>query len=141
MAKFGIKCGPNFMSIFGAFMQAVCTVSFGFLTFVQDLRAFLGLSYLLRALDGIAVVVAWNAIVSILMKCFPNKVSTLMSITEMTFGLGYSVGPVIGNVDNIVHKMAFQNCVFTCYQLFVCISQLFVCISQLFVYIIQRFVY
>ena len=42
--------------------------------------------------------VAWNAVVSILIKCFPNKVSTIMSCTEMTFGLGYSIGPAIGAI-------------------------------------------
>ena len=35
---------------------------------------------------------SWAAGVSILMKLFPNKVSQIMSWTEMLFGLGYMLG-------------------------------------------------
>ena len=35
---------------------------------------------------------AWGAGVSILMKLFPNRVSQIMSWTEMLFGLGYMLG-------------------------------------------------
>ena len=49
----------------------------------------------LRFLDGVADAAAWGAGVSILMKLFPNKVSTIMSWTEMLFGLGYMLGKII----------------------------------------------
>ena len=51
----------------------------------------------LRFLDGVADAAAWGAGVSILMKLFPNKVSTIMSWTEMLFGLGYMLGKIIEN--------------------------------------------
>ena len=51
-----------------------------------------------RALGGIADVAAWGAVLSILMKLFPSKVSTIMSWTEMFFGLGYMLGPALGSV-------------------------------------------
>lgn len=44
-----------------------------------------------------ADVIAWNAVISILMKLFPEKVSTIMSWTEMLFGLGYTLGPALGS--------------------------------------------
>ena len=47
-----------------------------------------------RFLDGVADAAAWGAGVSILMKLFPNKVSTIMSWTEMLFGLGYMLGKI-----------------------------------------------
>ena len=50
-----------------------------------------------RFLDGVADAAAWGAGVSILMKLFPNKVSTIMSWTEMLFGLGYMLGKIIEN--------------------------------------------
>ena len=77
---------------FGAFVQAVCGIGFGFLKYIDNLNAFLAFSYLLRALSGIADAASWSSVLSILMKLFPNKVSTIMSWTEMLFGLGYMLG-------------------------------------------------
>ncbi len=51
----------------------------------------------LRALGGIADVAAWGAVLSILMKLFPSKVTTIMSWTEMFFGLGFMLGPALGS--------------------------------------------
>lgn len=43
-------------------------------------------------MDGLADAAGWGAGVSILMKLFPSKVSTIMAWTEMLFGLGYMLG-------------------------------------------------
>ena len=51
---------------------------------------------MLRVLDGMGNAAAWGAILSIMMKLYPGNVATIMSSTEMIFGLGYSVGPAIG---------------------------------------------
>ena len=53
---------------------------------------------MLRFLDGMGDAAAWGAIISIMMKLYPDKVATIMSWTEMAFGLGYSLGPAIGGV-------------------------------------------
>lgn len=50
----------------------------------------------LRALDGMADAASWGAILSVMMKLYPDKVATIMSSNEMIFGLGYALGPVIG---------------------------------------------
>ncbi len=90
-------------------------MAFGFLTYIEGANLFIGLSYLLRysylhfqlcqeknhiiifrALGGIADVAAWGAVISILMKIFPSKVTTIMSWTEMFFGLGYMLGKHLG---------------------------------------------
>ena len=34
----------------------------------------------------------WGSVVSILMKIFPNHVTTIASTTEMLFGFGYMIG-------------------------------------------------
>ena len=41
---------------------------------------------------------AWGAIITIMMKLYPDKVARIMSWAEMTLGLGYSLGPSIGGV-------------------------------------------
>ncbi len=43
-------------------------------------------------MDGVGVAAAWGSIVSIMMKLYPDKVSTIMSWTEMAFGFGYTIG-------------------------------------------------
>ena len=41
---------------------------------------------------------SWVAIISVMMKLYPNKVASIMSCTDMVYGLGYSLGPAIGGV-------------------------------------------
>jgi MFS family permease len=76
----------------GAFLQAICGLAFGFLTYITNLNAFLGIAYLLRAIAGMADVAAWGAVLAVLMTLFPTKVSKIMAWTEMFFGLGYMIG-------------------------------------------------
>ena len=45
-----------------------------------------------RALDGLADAAGWGAVLAILMKLYPDKVSQIMSWTELFFGLGYTIG-------------------------------------------------
>ncbi|TRY80689.1 hypothetical protein TCAL_09016 [Tigriopus californicus] len=96
-AKYGNRIGPKLLYNVGALVQGCQGIAFGFLTYVDNLGWFLGLSYFLRALDGLADAAAWGAILSILMKMWPNKVASIMSWTELCFGLGYTVGPAIGS--------------------------------------------
>ena len=49
-------------------------------------------SFSCRFLDGTAFAATWASSVSILMKVFPNKVSTIIAWNEMFFGLGYALG-------------------------------------------------
>ena len=44
------------------------------------------------AFDGAADAAAWVAVIAILMQLYPDKVATIISWTEMVFGLGYAVG-------------------------------------------------
>lgn len=96
--KFGAQIGPKLLLNLGAFTQGCVGVSFGFLKYVQNTGTFLGLSYFLRFLDGMADAMSVAAGVSILMKLFPNKVSQVVAWTEMLFGLGYMLGPAVGSV-------------------------------------------
>jgi hypothetical protein len=46
--RFGPSIGLKYLYNFGAFVQALCGLAFGFLDYVTDVSAFLGLSYFLR---------------------------------------------------------------------------------------------
>ena len=45
---YGNKIGAKYVYNFGTFVQAIAAISFGFLTYIENLQAFLGLSYFLR---------------------------------------------------------------------------------------------
>ena len=96
--RWGNVIGAKILYNSGAYIQAVVGITFGFLTYINNTGLFIGLSYLLRALNGIADVAAWSAVVSILMKLYPTRVAQIMSWTEMFFGLGYMLGPALGSL-------------------------------------------
>ena len=58
----------------GSILQGVSGFLFGFLPYFKEVGAFIGLSYLLRFLEGMGTAMAWSAALGILMKIFPNKV-------------------------------------------------------------------
>ena len=90
--RFGAKIGAANLYRFGAFFQAICGIGFGFLEYVEDVTAFIWISYLLRAVSGIADAAGWGAVLSILMQLFPTKVARIMAWTETFFGLGFMIG-------------------------------------------------
>ena len=46
--RFGNAIGPKLLYNAGAYIQAVCGIAFGFLTYIEGANLFIGLSYLLR---------------------------------------------------------------------------------------------
>lgn len=46
--RFGTKIGPKLLYNCGAYLQAICGIAFGFLTYIDNVNVFIGLSYLLR---------------------------------------------------------------------------------------------
>ena len=53
--------------------------------------------YIYRFLGGLADAAAWGALISILMKLYPNQVTTIAAWTEMLVGFGYMIGKLILN--------------------------------------------
>jgi len=112
--RYGTKIGLKLLYNTGSFVQSIAGILFGCLDYVQHPGLFLGLSYTLRQIilscllincnvstgtyptcrfiSGVADAAAIGAVLSILMKLFPNKVSTVVSWTEMSFGLGWMLG-------------------------------------------------
>ena len=75
-----------------AFFQGICGMAFGFLTYVENVNVFLGLSYAIRIFHGMADVVAWGTLLTVLMTMYPDWVSKIMAWTEIFFGLGGMIG-------------------------------------------------
>ena len=95
-SKCGGCLGPKTLCIIGAIFQAFSTILFGFLKYTADQIVFVGMSYFLRFLSGIAEAAAWNASITILMTAFPTRMTTMMAWTEMSFGIGSCFGPSLG---------------------------------------------
>ena len=94
---YGSKIGSRTLFYIGSFSQGFIGLLFGLLQFVNSTWTFIVLSYILRFLNGVADAAVWGASLAILLKLFPDKVTTLMSYTEMCLGLGYILGPPIGS--------------------------------------------
>ena len=95
-SKCGGCLGPKTLCILGAIFQAVSAILFGFLKYTDDKIIFIGMSYFLRFLSGIAEAAAWTASITILMTAFPTRMTTMMAWTEMSFGVGSCFGPSLG---------------------------------------------
>ena len=92
----------------------VAAISFGCLTYVDDLILFLTLAYFLRILAGVGGAALWTAMLSLLLArskeiislrissllfyfSFPNSSGKVYSLVDATFGLGFTLGPVLGS--------------------------------------------
>ena len=61
--------------------------------------------FISRTLSGTADAAVWGTVVSILMKLFPKRVSTIAAWTETLFSFGYMLG-------NFAHKFSLQKKLF-----------------------------
>jgi len=100
-------CGPLFgkympvlgvyrVFIFGVLATAVCSSLFGLLTYIEHTWAFLGCSYGLRLLEGVAEAGAWSSVLTILSSEFKNHVTYVYSLTQASFGFAEILGPSVG---------------------------------------------
>ncbi|XP_059097668.1 MFS-type transporter SLC18B1-like [Tigriopus californicus] len=97
-AHFGSKIGPKLLYNVGGFVQGLAAFAFGSLEFVNGTWTFIGLSYVLRFIDGVANAACSATIVSILMTLIPGHESSITAWTEMFLGFGYMFGPVLGSL-------------------------------------------
>jgi len=64
--------------------QGVSGFLFAFLPYTGHVGWFIGLSYLLRFMEGVGTAMAWSSSLGILMKIFPNKVSYFYLSVNLT---------------------------------------------------------
>ena len=66
--------------------------AFGFVTYINNLKGFLAVSYLLRIWIGLTDGLSWIAVVSLLMAIYPKRVASIMAVTESIWGIGFAIG-------------------------------------------------
>ena len=79
-------------------MATTSAVLFGAITFVSDLSLFLLSAYLVRFLEGVSMAVLWSTVLAILLATYPTRPAAVYSLLDTTFGLGLSLGPVLGSL-------------------------------------------
>ncbi|KAM6139652.1 MFS-type transporter SLC18B1 isoform 3-T3 [Phoenicopterus ruber ruber] len=88
--------GAKFMFVAGMFVSGCVTILFGMLDKVPSGPMFIGLCFLVRAMDAIGFAAAMTASFSILAKAFPNNIATVLGSLEIFTGLGLVLGPPLG---------------------------------------------
>ena len=98
VGKYGTKVSQAYLNNLGAFIQSLCTLSFGFSHYINDVNSFLTLAYTLRIVLGIANAASFVSLLAALMTLYPNKVAKIVAATELFFGIGYMLGPSLGGL-------------------------------------------
>ena len=79
----------------GTGLHAICGLAFGLVVYIDNVDFFLGMSILLRFLQGIGDAASWGAVLAVLMTLFPANESKISAGTELFFGLGMTIGKII----------------------------------------------
>ena len=74
--RYGSKIGAKFCFISGAVLEGVSAVLFAFLMYCENTGTFIGLSYVLRIIQGVGTSMCWSSSLGILQQIFPNKHNT-----------------------------------------------------------------
>ncbi|NXX90498.1 S18B1 protein, partial [Centropus bengalensis] len=90
------QIGAKFMFVAGMFVSGCVTILFGVLDMVPSGPLFIGLCFLVRAMDAIGFAAAITASFSILAMAFPNNIATVLGSLEIFAGLGLVLGPPLG---------------------------------------------
>ncbi|XP_019393613.1 PREDICTED: MFS-type transporter SLC18B1 isoform X1 [Crocodylus porosus] len=96
LGKYLVQIGAKFMFVAGMFTSGCVTILFGMLDKVPDGPVFIGLCFLVRAVDAIGFAAAMTASFSILANAFPNNIATVLGSLEIFSGLGLVLGPPLG---------------------------------------------
>lgn len=90
------KVGLKYMLVLGIVLNALSTIAFGYLTYVDSRNWFLVLSLALRVLESLGATGAMIAAFSLTAVSFPESVASTFSALEVCYGMGYIVGPTLG---------------------------------------------
>eukprot|EP00118_Oscarella_pearsei_P008689 m.46083 g.46083 ORF g.46083 m.46083 type:complete len:454 (+) comp33665_c0_seq1:81-1442(+) len=87
---------PKFMLCSGIFLLGGSTLLFGFVGYIDTWPAFVAVSILVRAIQGLGAAASDTASWTIVCTEFPDKVSTVFGTLEVFSGLGFMIGPSLG---------------------------------------------
>ena len=74
----------------------IMCVSFGLLNRVSQLNTFISLSFVIRIVEAVGNSFFLSSSFTLVASQFPNSVSTMFGVVEMSFGVGMILGPTVG---------------------------------------------
>ena len=92
------RLGVKYVFVFGVLGTAFCACCFGLLGYFPTKWSFLGTSYALRIIEGIAEAGAWSSVLTIIAAVFTDRVTYVYSLTQAAFGFAEILGPSVGGV-------------------------------------------
>lgn len=92
------RFGLHRVFLAGILVASAAAVLFGLLEYVTHLRLFLALAYLVRFLEGVSMSVLWSTVLALLLAGHPARPAAVYALLDTTFGLGLSLGPVVGSL-------------------------------------------
>ena len=93
-----LRFGLYTVFLAGILVATMSAILFGTITFVPHLTLFLIFAYLVRFIEGVSMAVLWSTVLAILLATYPNRPAAVYSLLDTTFGLGLSLGPVLGSL-------------------------------------------
>ena len=94
-----IKFGKKNIFIISVFLEAGCTIFYGFLNKIYHKYLMISFSFLTRALHGIGSGITGTLVYSLTTSfCDENNVKTSLGYLEIAWSLGVSSGPLIGSI-------------------------------------------
>jgi len=92
------RLGVKHVFIFGVLGTAFCACFFGFLGYFPTKWSFLGTSYGLRIVEGVAEAGAWSSVLTIIGGVYKDRVTSVYSLTQAAFGFAEILGPSVGGI-------------------------------------------
>lgn len=92
------RYGTKLLLSCGMLSSAVALIFFGLLDFIDDRTTFIVLSFILRILESLGATAAVVSAFSLTGSMFPDSVATVFATLEIFYGVGYIIGPTLGEV-------------------------------------------
>jgi len=96
IGKYLPRIGIDRAFIGGISITGLMCVAFGFLNRVGDCKSFIALSFVNRIVGAIGNSAFLSASFTMVAQIFPNSVSSMFGLVEMSFGVGMIIGPAAG---------------------------------------------
>lgn len=98
LGKYMVYIGSKRMLVSGLMITGIAAILFGFLRFLPSGIIFFLASVSVRVIEAIGDACFVTASFVISVKCFPDRISTVIGIMETFAGFGFTAGPMIGAV-------------------------------------------
>ena len=106
-----LRFGLLTVFVTGILVATLSAGLFGTIIFVSQLTPFLAYAYLGRLMQGFSMALLWSSILALLLASHPTRPAAVYALTDTTFGLGFSLGPVFGSLLHAYYGFLLPFCI------------------------------